>query len=100
MVFGPWPGLESSPVEGSRSLKRISDPGRGFMDGITLRGEQEALAQTLDASQGHERMRIRVKTMRHLDHCRPRRAGGGATAAKLMAGVFNQYGTRWPRHIL
>jgi hypothetical protein len=45
---------------------------------------------TLNASQGHERKQIRVTTMTSLDHRTPRRA------AKPMAGVLNQYGTRWP----
>jgi hypothetical protein len=66
------------------------------MDGTSREDEQGASAQTLNASQGQERMRIRVKAETQLDHWRPRRAGGGSTA-KLMAGVLNQYGTRWPR---
>ena len=100
MLLGAWLGSERSPEVGSRSLKRTSDSGRGFMDGVKLRGEHEAPAQTLDASQGHERMLIRVTTMTQLDHWRPRRADDGLAIAKLMAGVFNQYGTRWPREIL
>lgn len=50
----------------------------------------EGADSTLDAIQGHERKQIRVTTMTSLGHQIPRRA------SKPMAGVLNQYGTRWP----
>jgi hypothetical protein len=90
------------PCSSERESRRRSNlprprptPGAVRLEQSGSKADRTGTAETLDASQGHERTLRRFTAAGLPDHFRPRRAEDWVTSpSKLKAGVLNPYGTR------